>query len=108
MSILIIGGDKTGKLEALLRSLGATRTEHWDGRRNSDCRREIPSHTDGIIMLTDFLNHNAMNRFKRTAKKQKIPFVCGGRGTAQIACEFSKLAGMCRGECGRKTTKTGE
>lgn len=101
MSVLIIGGDKTAKLEALLRTMGATRTEHWDGRRHSVCHREIPAHTEGIIMLTDFLNHNAMNRFKRSAKKRNIPYVCSFRGTARIACEFSKLTGMCSRLCGK-------
>ena len=98
MSILILGGDKTGKIEALIKSMGATETEHWDSRRSSTCHREIPLKTDGIIMLTDFLNHNAMTHFKRTAKKRDIPFVCVRRGTGRVAYEFVKLTNMCHAQ----------
>lgn len=95
MSILVIGGDKIGKIEALMQNMGATRVQHWDSRRSSTCHKEIPQRTDGIIMLTDFLNHNAMTHFKRMAKKREIPYVCVRRGTANICQAFSKMCALC-------------
>lgn len=101
MSILVIGGDKIGKIESLIHNLGATRVRHWDSRRSSTCHKEIPTETDGIIMLTDFLSHNAMTHFKRVAKKRDIPYVCARRGTANVNSAFSKMCDECRGQCGR-------
>ena len=89
MSVLLIGGDKISKLEALLRSLGATKTTHWDSRRNSTSHKSIPVNTDVVIMLTDFLKHNSMSYFKKSAKKLDIPYLCVRRGSNSIATEFT-------------------
>ncbi len=91
MSILIIGGDKIHSLQARLQALGATRTTHWDSRRNSTSHKQIPSDTDAIIMLTDFLKHNSMSYFKKEAKKQNIPLICTRRGSACIEQEFCRF-----------------
>jgi hypothetical protein len=47
--------------------------------------------TDAIIMLTDILKHNSMDHFKKTAKKQNIPYICTRRGTASITADFTKF-----------------
>ena len=91
MSILIIGGDKIGKLETLVRSLGATKTVHWDSRSKSVTNKQIPVGTDGIIMLIDFLRHNSMTYFKGAAKKEDIPVMYVRRGTRSVATKFVKL-----------------
>lgn len=95
MSILIIGGDKISRLERLVRSLGATRTTHWDSRKNSTSHKQVPSDTDGIIMLTDFLKHNTMTHFKNIAKKDEIPVMYVRRGTSQVATKFVRLTEIC-------------
>ncbi|MEA2110783.1 MAG: DUF2325 domain-containing protein [Campylobacterota bacterium] len=92
MSILIIGGDKIAKIEHMLQKLGATKTVHWDSRRNSTSHKQIPCDTDGIIMLTDFLKHNTMRHFKKIAKVKEVPFVCVRRGSGRIGNEFIKLS----------------
>jgi hypothetical protein len=91
MSVLIIGGDKIDNIAKLLLSLGATDTVHWDSRKNSTSHKKIPMQTDAIIMLTDFLKHNSMDHFKKTAKKQNIPYICTRRGTASITADFTKF-----------------
>ncbi|WP_324171771.1 DUF2325 domain-containing protein [Sulfurimonas sp.] len=91
MSILLIGGDKVTNITDLLKSLGATKTTHWDSRKNSTSHKKIPANTDAIIMLTDFLKHNSMSHFKKSAKKQDIPLICTRRGTASVAAEFNKF-----------------
>ncbi|MEA3373809.1 MAG: DUF2325 domain-containing protein [Campylobacterota bacterium] len=95
MSILIIGGDKIGRIENLVKSLGATKTAHWDSRKNSTSHKQIPSDTDGIIMLTDFLKHNTMTHFKKVAKKDEIPVMFVRRGTRHVATKFAKLTEIC-------------
>ncbi len=91
MSILIIGGDKIHSIEERLKVLGATRTTHWNSRKNSTSHKQIPSNTDAIIMLTDFLKHNSMSYFKKEAKKQNIPLICTRRGCACVEQEFCKF-----------------
>lgn len=91
MSILLIGGDKVTSITELLKSLGATKTTHWDSRKNSTSHKKVPANTDLIIMLTDFLKHNSMSHFKKSAKKQDIPLICTRRGSSSVAQEFSKF-----------------
>ncbi|WP_294963734.1 DUF2325 domain-containing protein [Sulfurimonas sp.] len=91
MSILLIGGDKVNNITELLKSLGATKTTHWDSRKNSTSHKKIPANTDAVIMLTDFLKHNSMSYFKKSAKKQSIPLICTRRGCASVEAEFSKF-----------------
>ena len=91
MSILLIGGDKVNNITELLKSLGVTKTTHWDSRKNSTSHKKIPANTDAVIMLTDFLKHNSMSYFKKSAKKQSIPLICTRRSTASVEAEFSKF-----------------
>lgn len=91
MSVLVIGGDKLNKILELLKSLGATDAHHWDSRRRSTSHKKIPSKTDLVIMLTDFLSHNSMYQFKKDAKEQNIPLICTRRGNASITSEFDKF-----------------
>lgn len=91
MSILLIGGDKVSNITELLKRLGASKTTHWDSRRNSTSHKKIPQDTDAVIMLTDFLKHNSMNFFKKSAKKQNIPLICTRRGTSSVELGFTKF-----------------
>ena len=91
MSILLIGGDKVNNITELLKSFGVTKMTHWDSRKNSTSHKKIPANTDAVIMLVDFLKHNSMSYFKKSAKKQSIPLICTRRGTASVEAEFSKF-----------------
>jgi len=91
MSILLIGGDKVSNITDLLKNLGATKTTHWDSRKNSTSHKKIPANTDAVIMLVDFLKHNSMSYFKKSAKKQKIPLICTRRGASSVELEFTKF-----------------
>ncbi len=111
MSVLVIGGDKITRLQSLLASLGATKTHHWDSRRNSTSHKQLPHNTDMVIMLTDFLKHNSMNHFKREAKKCDIPFICVKGLSGCSECQITQMVegirqskgadGGCPGHCKR-------
>ena len=92
MSVLVIGGDKITRLQSLLATLGATKTHHWESRRNSTSHKQLPQNTDMVIMLTDFLKHNSMNHFKREAKKSEIPFLCVKGMSGSSESQISQLA----------------
>ena len=91
MSVLLIGGDKVNKITELLQNLGVSKTVHWDSRKNSTSHKKIPFDTDVVIMLVDFLKHNSMSHFKKSAKKRNIPYICTRRGSASIQNEFENF-----------------
>lgn len=108
MSVLIIGGDKINSILTMLKTLGVTNIDHWDARKKSSApKKKIPKKTDCIVMLTSFLNHNVMHKYKNEAKKQKIPFICTKRSTSCVYDEYIKVMGIknceeCYADCKEK------
>ena len=48
---------------------GAKTINHWDARKKSSApKKKVPQDTDCIVMLTSFLNHNTMLKYKNEAK----------------------------------------
>ena len=94
MSILVIGGDDIVSIKAVLGSLGADKVTHWDGRKNHGTKaKAIPQDTDYLLMMTDFINHNMMKKYKKLAKKQAIPMICTRRSVSCVYGEFCKVLG---------------
>lgn len=91
MSVMIIGGDDIGTIKTLLLDLGAAKINHIAGRKNSDSFRELPCDTRCVIMLTNFINHNAMKAFKKQAKSRNIPLICVKKCIHSIESEYTKL-----------------
>ncbi|NQY21232.1 MAG: DUF2325 domain-containing protein [Campylobacteraceae bacterium] len=95
MSILIIGGDKINKIQDMLHSLGAKSINHWDARKKSSApKKKIPIDTDCIVMLTSFLNHNTMLKYKTQAKKYNIPFICAKRSISCVYDEYVRVMNL--------------
>ena len=108
MSVLVIGGDKITRLQSFLVSLGATKTHHWDSRLMSATHKQLPHNTDMIIMLNDFLNHNAMYHFKRKAKKNDIPFLCVKGMSGCSECQISQMVeGIRQNKCANPSCQGG-
>lgn len=92
MSILIIGGDKISQISNMLENLGAKKVNHWDARKKSSApKKKIPQDTNCIIMITSFLNHNTMLKYKNEAKKKEIPFICTKRSLNCVYNEYVKV-----------------
>lgn len=92
MSILIIGGDQISHISSMLLELGAKSINHWDARKKSSApKKKLPQDLNCIVMLTSFLNHNTMLKYKNEAKKRNIPFVCAKRSTACVYDEYVKI-----------------
>ena len=95
MSILIIGGDNISPIKSVLSSLGVVKIDHWSARnKHSINRKKLPS-VDCLVILTNFLNHNTMHKFKNEAKRRNIPFICAKRNENSISGEFFKKFGDC-------------
>ena len=77
MSVLIIGGDQISQITSMLETLGAKTINHWDARKKSSApKKKVPLNTDCIVMLTSFLNHNTMLKYKSEAKKKYSIYLC--------------------------------
>ena len=94
MSILVIGGDKISSIESILKTLGASSIVHWDARKKATtCRKIIPIDIECVVMLTSFLNHNAMKYFRSEAKKRDLPIVCSKHNSSCFYDEYIKVMG---------------
>lgn len=92
MSVLIIGGDKIVQISNALKILGVKKIKHWDARKKaSACRKNIPLDINCVVMLTSFLNHNAMKHFKVEAKKRNLPVVCSKQSVNCVYDEYKKI-----------------
>ncbi|ABB44291.1 conserved hypothetical protein [Sulfurimonas denitrificans DSM 1251] len=92
MSVLVIGGDKISSIESILKSLGVLSIVHWDARKKaSTCKKIIPIDIECVVMLTSFLNHNAMKYFRNEAKKRELPIVCSKNNSSCLYNEYIKI-----------------
>ncbi len=92
MSVLVIGGDKVKNIFEVLKDFGAISITHWDARKKTSVtKKDIPKNIDIVVMLTSYLNHNAMKYFKIQAKKRALPFVCVKSNAICVYSEFEKI-----------------
>ncbi|MDR0664826.1 MAG: DUF2325 domain-containing protein [Helicobacteraceae bacterium] len=90
-SVLVLGGDRVEAIKEVLYARGVTQVTHWDMRKARDCDRKLPECADCVVMMIDYISHNAMNHFKKEAKKKNVPVVCAKRGTGSIVCALDRL-----------------
>ena len=64
------------------------------GKKSSAPKKKVPQDTDCIVMLTSFLNHNTMLKYKNEAKKRNIPFICAKRSISCVYDEYVKIMGI--------------
>lgn len=76
MSLLILGGDKINPIINLLTNSGVDEIVHWTARnQKNSCKKakKIPEKIEMVLMLTNFLNHNAMLHYRAEAKTKGLP-----------------------------------
>lgn len=93
MSVLVIGGDYVDHIKGTLFSLGANDIEHWDARGKDITRKKIPDKTECVVFLTSYLNHNAMNHFKKEATKKNLKTIYAKRSVSCVYEEYCKAFG---------------
>lgn len=85
MDIIVFGGDHLGKIPHLLHDHGVEMVRHVSGRKHGDFKIIIPSQTDTILVLTDYLSHSMLSMIKDTAKRRSIKTVFAKRSWAEIS-----------------------
>ncbi|MFK5975035.1 MAG: DUF2325 domain-containing protein [Sulfurovum sp.] len=94
MSLLILGGDNINPILKTLQSLGVNDILHWTARNQKNSRKKakkIPQKIDMVLMLTNFLNHNAMLYYRAEAKAKKLPIIYSTRNIDCVKSEFIKM-----------------
>lgn len=84
MAALIVGGDHVAVYTKYLQEIGYPTIRHWNGRRNSECRRQIPQDTRLVVILIDQVNHGLARKTRRVANAMRVPIVFSGRSVRQL------------------------
>lgn len=85
MSLLIIGADSLGNIRDNIKKIGFTDIMHLSGRNKSVFRGfKIPVDIDMILILTDYIHHNAMKKVKKEAKDKSVDVIYARRSWSAI------------------------
>lgn len=97
---VIVGADRLGNIPDLLRDHNISITHHISGRDPAHQKRtlHLPTGTEIVILLTDFLGHNVMKTFRQAAQKGGIQVVACRRSV----CAMQQALNQC-GLCGNQS-----
>ena len=100
ISAVIVGADRLGNIPNLLREHNIAITHHISGRDPSHQKKtlQLPTGTQMVILLTDFLGHNVMKTFRNAAQRSGVKVVACRRSVCamQQALEQCGLCGLAR------------
>ena len=83
---LVIGADSLGRIPEALAEFGIDILQHLSGRNVAHARKApaLPREADLVVLLTDFLNHNAMRHYRELAQASDIPVIACRRSVCAI------------------------
>ncbi|EFF76638.1 hypothetical protein HMPREF0004_2022 [Achromobacter piechaudii ATCC 43553] len=101
LSAVVVGADRLGNIPDLLKGHNISITHHISGRDPSHQKKtlQLPSGTQLVILLTDFLGHNVMKTFRNAAQRGGIRVVACRRSV----CSMQQALQQC-GLCSRAGT----
>ncbi|CAG0954351.1 hypothetical protein MTYP_00372 [Methylophilaceae bacterium] len=91
---LIVGGDQIDGIKQVLGNYGITRINHWSGRKVGDGKKVIPHDTQLIVLVTDWISHNFMQKIKQSAAKNKVRIVYTPNGPAALQSRLERMGRM--------------
>jgi hypothetical protein len=97
---MIVGADHLGTIPKKLNEIGFSEIMHVTGRKVKAVKKEIPSHVDLILVLTDYINHNLTSVLKKRASEQDIPICYAKRSW----CSIYKVIGQCDAYCPKRNS----
>ena len=106
---LIVGGDQIDGIRKVLTSYGMTKINHWSGRKAGDGKKVIPTDTELIVLVTDWINHNFTHKIKQTAARRGVRIIYTTNGPAALRtslARFQDSANVSAEPACRKTTST--
>lgn len=107
MNALVVGADRLGNIPDLLERFGIRIAAHVSGRDSTHQRRTapLPAGTEIVILFTDFIGHNVMQRFRDMASREGVMFVCCRRSVCALEQALGRR--MDAGRCGVCTANKG-
>ncbi|HRQ55997.1 MAG TPA: DUF2325 domain-containing protein [Azoarcus taiwanensis] len=92
MNALVVGADRLGNIPEVLNQFGIRIAGHVSGRDSTHQRRSapLPAGTDVVILFTDFLGHNVMQRFREAAQREQVTVVCCRRSVCALQQALGK------------------
>ncbi|MDO9598159.1 MAG: DUF2325 domain-containing protein [Azoarcus sp.] len=92
MNALIVGADRLGNIPDVLQQFGIRIAAHVSGRDSSHQRRSapLPAGIGMVILFTDFLGHNVMQRFREAASREGVSVVCCRRSVCALQQALGK------------------
>lgn len=93
---VVVGADRLGNIPDLLTEHNIRITHHVSGRDASHQRKmlQLPSGTEMVILLTDFLGHNVMKAFRQAAHKSGVKVLACRRSVCAMK-QALEQCGMC-------------
>lgn len=109
MDALLVGADRLGNIPDVLDSFGIRIAGHVSGRDTTHQRRTapLPSGIGMVILFTDFLGHNVMQRFRDAASREGVMFVCCRRSTCALQQALGRRMGERCAACPEPCRKAG-
>jgi hypothetical protein len=86
LSAVVVGADRLGNIPELLKGHNISITHHISGRDPAHQKKAalLPSGTQVVILLTDFLGHNVMKTFRNAAQRGGIQVVACRRSVCSM------------------------
>jgi hypothetical protein len=105
LNAVVVGADRLGNIPEALAAMGVHMAHHISGRHAAHQRKlpGLPRGTQLLILLTDFLGHNAMRHFRDLARAQAVPIVCCRRSTVCVAESVQRCLAR-QGGCAAQST----
>ncbi|MFB4164406.1 DUF2325 domain-containing protein [Alteribacillus sp. JSM 102045] len=94
-SLMIVGADRLGAIPKRLKEIGFQEISHVSGRKVKMVHKKIPVHTDLVLVLTDYINHNVSAKLKEKAKEQSIPICYARRSWCSIYQALTHCEEVC-------------
>jgi hypothetical protein len=93
VSAVVVGADRLGNIPDLLKGHNIAIRQHISGRDPSHQKRtlQLPSGTELLILLTDFLGHNVMKTFRAAAQRSGIRVLACRRSV----CSMKQALNQC-------------
>jgi len=107
VSAVVVGADRLGNIPDLLKGHNIAITHHISGRDPVHQKKtlQLPSGTELLILLTDFLGHNVMKAFRQAAQRSGVRVVACRRSVCSMQ-QALQNCGLCGagagGACARE------
>lgn len=97
LNAVVVGADRLGNIPDLLDTHNIRIIHHISGRDPSHQRRalRLPTGTELVILLTDFLGHNVMKSFRQAAQRSGAQVMACRRSVCAMQ-QALEQSGLCR------------